>query len=103
MLERFSSTNSLGSFTDILLICNCKHLQVTKRPSRSSANSKRDDTDAVSFRFRRGSKDMFEELVDNKDKEATNKDRKRKNEEESGKSSRSRSSGLHFNTLINEL
>ena len=46
---------------------------------------------------------MFEELVDNKDKEATNKDRKRKNEEESGKSSRSRSSGLHFNTLINEL
>ena len=88
----------------ILFICNPKHLQVSKRPSRSSANSKRDDTDAVSFRFRRGSKDMFEELVDNKDnKEAINKDRKRKNEEESGKSSRSRSSGLHFNTLRNQL
>ena len=87
----------------IRFICNPKHLQVSKRPSRSSANSKRDDTDAVSFRFRRGSKDMFEELVDNKDnKEAINKDRKRKNEEESGKSSRSRSSGLHFNTLINQ-
>ena len=75
-------------------------MQVTKRPSRSSANSRRDDTDAVSFRFRRGSKDMFEELVDsNKDNnEAVNKDRKRKNEEEKSerKSSRSRSSGLHF-------
>jgi len=67
--------------------------EVTKRSSRSSANSnsKKDDTDAVSFRFRRGSKDMFEELVDN-NKEGV-KDRKRKNEEESGKSSRSRSSG----------
>jgi len=70
--------------------------EVTKRPSRSSAGSKKDDTDAVSFRFRRGSKDMFEELVDD-NKEAT-KDRKRKKtlggeEEESGKSSRSRSSG----------
>merc|ERR1711990_976681 len=66
--------------------------EVTKRSSRSSANSnsKKDDTDAVSFRFRRGSKDMFEELVDN-NKEVV-KDRKRKNEEESGKS-RSRSSG----------
>ena len=78
--------------------------QVTKRPSRSSAGSKKDDTDAVSFRFRRGSKDMFEELVDD-NKEAT-KDRKRKKtlggeEEESGKSSRSRSSGCsHFNQLV---
>ena len=50
--------------------------QVTKKPSRSSAGSKKDDTDAVSFRFRRGSKDMFEELVDD-NKEAL-KDRKRK-------------------------
>ena len=41
---------------------------------------------------------MFEELVDN-NKEGV-KDRKRKNEEESGKSSRSRSSGLLFNHLI---
>ena len=77
---------------------------MTKRPSRSSAGSKKDDTDAVSFRFRRGSKDMFEELVDD-NKEAT-KDRKRKKtlggeEEESGKSSRSRSSGCsHFNQLV---
>merc|ERR1719151_259221 len=63
--------------------------EVTKRPSRSGVNSKQDNTDAVSFRFRRGSKDMFEELVDN-NKEAV-KDRKRKTEEESGKSSRSRS------------
>merc|ERR1740123_2076236 len=62
--------------------------EVTKRPSRISADSKKDDTDAVSFRFRRGSKDMFEELVEN-NKESV-KDRKRKNEEESGKS---RSSG----------
>ena len=58
--------------------------------------SKKDDTDAVSFRFRRGSKDMFEELVDD-NKEAL-KDRKRKtlgeDEEGSGKSSRTRSSGL---------
>merc|ERR1740123_704707 len=65
--------------------------EVTKRPSRSSGDSKKDDTDAVSFRFRRGSKDMFEELVEN-NKESV-KDRKRKNAEESGKSSRSRSSG----------
>lgn len=61
--------------------------------------SKKDDTDAVSFRFRRGSKDMFEELVDD-NKEAL-KDRKRKtlgeDEEGSGKSSRTRSSGFHFN------
>ena len=41
---------------------------------------------------------MFEELVDN-NKEGV-KDRKRKNEEESGKSSRSRSSGLLFNHFI---
>jgi len=70
--------------------------EVTKRPHRSSASSKKDDTDAVSFRFRRGSKDMFEELVDENNKEAL-KDRKRKtpgeDEEGSGKSSRTRSSG----------
>jgi len=69
--------------------------EVMKRPSRSSVGSKKDDTDAVSFRFRRGSKDMFEELVDD-NKEAL-KDRKRKtlgeDEEGSGKSSRTRSSG----------
>ena len=63
--------------------------------------SKKDDTDAVSFRFRRGSKDMFEELVDD-NKEAL-KDRKRKtlgeDEEGSGKSSRTRSSGLYFNFI----
>ena len=74
--------------------------QVTKRPHRSSAGSKKDDTDAVSFRFRRGSKDMFEELVDENNKEALNKDRKRKtlvgeDEEGSGKSSRTRSSGFY--------
>lgn len=44
---------------------------------------------------------MFEELVDN-NKEVV-KDRKRKTEEESGKSSRSRSSGLQFNCLIDRL
>lgn len=44
---------------------------------------------------------MFEELVDN-NKEAV-KDRKRKTEEESGKSSRSRSSGLHFNHFIDQI
>ena len=39
--------------------------QVSKRTTRSGgAQSKKDDTDAVSFRFRRGSKDMFEELVE---------------------------------------
>lgn len=41
---------------------------------------------------------MFEELVDN-NKEVV-KDRKRKNEEESGKSSRSRSSGFLFNHFV---
>merc|ERR1719474_2593453 len=39
--------------------------EVSKRLSRSGgAQSKKDDTDAVSFRFRRGSKDKFEELVE---------------------------------------
>merc|ERR1719474_2346666 len=38
--------------------------EVSKRSSRSGAQSKKDDTEAVSFRFRRGSKDMFEELVE---------------------------------------
>ena len=88
-------------YTVDFCISNRKHLQVTKRPSRSGVNSKQDDTDAVSFRFRRGSKDMFEELVDN-NKEAV-KDRKRKTEEESGKSSRSRSSGLPFNHFIDQI
>ena len=92
--------------------------QVSKRSSRSGAQSKKDDTDAVSFRFRRGSKDMFEELVEvgktnkeapkentNKEapKEKTNKEvpkevpkeKKRKTSEggEGGKKSRTRSSG----------
>ena len=83
--------------------------QVSKRSSRSGgAQSKKDDTDAVSFRFRRGSKDMFEELVEvgktNKevDKEKvgkTNKEapkekkRKTSEGEEGGKKSRTRSSG----------
>ena len=82
--------------------------QVSKRSSRSGAQSKKDDTDAVSFRFRRGSKDMFEELVEvgktNKEvgkekvgktnKEAS-KEKKRKTSEgeEGGKKSRTRSSG----------
>ena len=80
--------------------------QVSKRSSRSGgAQSKKDDTDAVSFRFRRGSKDMFEELVEvgktNKEapkekmgKEAP-KEKKRKTSEgeEGGKKSRTRSSG----------
>ena len=85
--------------------------QVSKRSSRSGgAQSKKDDTDAVSFRFRRGSKDMFEELVEvgktNKEapkgktnKEETNKEalkekkRKTSEGEEGGKKSRTRSSG----------
>merc|ERR1719204_3007605 len=76
--------------------------EVSKRTSRSGgAQSKKDDTDAVSFRFRRGSKDMFEELVEvgktNKEavKEKTNKEKKRKTSEggEGGKKSRTRSSG----------
>jgi len=89
--------------------------QVSKRTSRSGgAQSKKDDTDAVSFRFRRGSKDMFEELVEvgktnkeapkektNKEapKEKTNKEapkekkRKTSEDEEGGKKSRTRSSG----------
>ena len=79
--------------------------QVSKRSSRSGAQSKKDDTDAVSFRFRRGSKDMFEELVEvgktNKEapKEKTNKEapkekkRKTSEKEEGGKKSRTRSSG----------
>ena len=83
--------------------------QVSKRTTRSGgAQSKKDDTDAVSFRFRRGSKDMFEELVEegktNKEagkekvgktnKEAS-KEKKRKTSEgeEGGKKSRTRSSG----------
>ena len=88
--------------------------QVSKR-SRSGAQSKKDDTDAVSFRFRRGSKDMFEELVEvgktnkeapkentNKEapKEKTNKEKKRKTSEgeEGGKKSRTRSSGRQPST-----
>ena len=79
--------------------------QVSKRSSRSGAQSKKDDTDAVSFRFRRGSKDKFEELVEvgkiNKEaaKEKTNKEapkekkRKTSEGEEGGKKSRTRSSG----------
>ena len=86
--------------------------QVSKRSSRSGAQSKKDDTDAVSFRFRRGSKDMFEELVEvgksNKEVGKTNKEaakektikeapkeKKRKTSEggEGGKKSRTRSSG----------
>ena len=71
--------------------------QVSKRSSRNGgAQSKKDDTDAVSFRFRRGSKDMFEELVEvgktNKEapKEKTNKEKKRKTSEggEGGKKSK---------------
>ena len=38
-------------------------VEVTKRPAAAAAD-RTDRTDAVSFRFRRGSKDMFEELVD---------------------------------------
>ena len=80
--------------------------QVSKRSSRSGAQSKKDDTDAVSFRFRRGSKDMFEELVEvgktNKEapKEKTNKEKKRKTSEgeEGGKKSRTRSSGRQPST-----
>ena len=91
--------------------------QVSKRSSRSGAQSKKDDTDAVSFRFRRGSKDMFEELVEvgktnrevgktNKEapKEKTNKEapkeKKRKSSEgeEGGKKSRTRSSGRKSST-----
>ena len=83
--------------------------QVSKRTSRSGgAQNKKDDTDAVSFRFRRGSKDMFEELVEvgKTNKEApkekmgkTNKEapkekkRKTSEGEEGGKKSRTRSSG----------
>ena len=78
--------------------------QVSKRTSRSGgAQSKKDDTDAVSFRFRRGSKDMFEELVEvgktNKEVGKTNKEapkekkRKTSEGEEGGKKSRTRSSG----------
>merc|ERR1719204_2641566 len=75
--------------------------EVSKRTSRSGAQNKKDDTDAVSFRFRRGSKDMFEELVEvgktNKEapKEKTNKEKKRKTSEgeKGGKKSRTRSSG----------
>ena len=79
--------------------------QVSKRSSRSGgAQSKKDDTDAVSFRFRRGSKDMFEELVEvgktnkeapGKTKKEAPKEKKRKTSEgeEGGKKSRTRSSG----------
>ena len=71
--------------------------QVSKRSSRSGgAQSKKDDTDAVSFRFRRGSKDMFEELVEvGKTNKEAPKEKKRKTseEEEGGKKSRTRSSG----------
>ena len=78
--------------------------QVSKRSSRSGgAQSKKDDTDAVSFRFRRGSKDMFEELVEvgktNKEVGKTNKEapkekkRKTSEGEEGGKKSRTRSLG----------
>ena len=85
--------------------------QVSKRSSRNGgAQSKKDDTDAVSFRFRRGSKDMFEELVEvgktNKEapKEKTNKEapkekkRKTSEGEEGGKKSRTRSSGRQSST-----
>ena len=71
--------------------------QVSKRSSRSGgAQSKKDDTDAVSFRFRRGSKDMFEELVEvGKTNKEAPKEKKRKTSEgeEGGKKSRTRSSG----------
>ena len=36
----------------------------SRRGSTSVRNKDKDDTDAVSFRFRKGGKDMFEELVD---------------------------------------
>ena len=67
--------------------------QVSKRTTRSGgAQSKKDDTDAVSFRF----EDMFEELVEvgPTNKEAP-KEKKRKTSEgeEGGKKSRTRSSG----------
>jgi len=48
----------------------------SRRGSTSARN--KDDTDAVSFRFRKGGKDMFEELVDAKDGAAGGK---RKSEE----------------------
>ena len=71
--------------------------QVSKRSSRSGgAPSKKDDTDAVSFRFRRGSKDMFEELVEvGKTNKEAPKEKKRKTSEgeEGGKKSRTRSFG----------
>jgi len=70
--------------------------EVSKRSSRSGAQSKKDDTDAVSFRFRRGSKDMFEELVEvGKINKEAPKEKKRKTSEgeEGGKKSRTRSSG----------
>ena len=83
--------------------------QVSKRTTRSGgAQSKKDDTDAVSFRFRRGSKDMFEELVEvgktNKEVGKTNKEapkekkRKTSEGEEGGKKSRTRSSGRQSST-----
>ena len=74
--------------------------QVSKR-SRSGAQSKKDDTDAVSFRFRRGSKDMFEELVEvGKTNKESPKEKKRKTSEgeEGGKKSRTRSSGRQPST-----
>ena len=43
---------------------------------RGSTNSKKDDTDAISFRFKKGGKDMFEKLIENKEPNVPNGKRK---------------------------